>query len=424
MKASTAHLFCVIVISSAALVQRQTAHAAGEADRLAAAIVKSHARSCGTLQTYSEEAILAFDFQDRVAGVDLSERSKTTLLRFVFIRGKGFCLDSTDTALYAANGSLTLYRPLQAQYQLRSIKAEPTLDDVLQAVDPQFRLIRWHPALIGIFGAGDTPQTRIPDIARWQSIVRGKLGTREVWHVQALAGKPGPSGEGLPLQIWLDAKTFQVVRIVLDLSSTVESQAAKLRDGASPGSDTPVRATVTFSVIKSAQDEPIEESRLRFIPAEGDRQVDRFQFTAPELVGNRAPRIEGTTLAGKPFSLESHRGKLVLIDFWSTWCAPCVAHLPHLQKLSADFPNDLVVVGVNADNAEQSDQVRRLIESQKITFSQLLDAQGNNRRRFRVGGFPCLVLIDRQGIVRDMFPAPSRLSSLRTRIRELLEAAN
>jgi thiol-disulfide isomerase/thioredoxin len=423
MQPVTVRLFCAIVISSAILAQRQAALAAGEADRLAAAVVKSHARSYGALQTYYEEAVLAFDFQGRVGGVDLSQRSRTTPLRFVFVRGKGFCLESTDTALYAVNGSLTLYRPVQAQYQLRSIKAEPTLDDVLQAVDPEFRMVRWHPALIGILGAGDTPQTRIPDIAQWQSVARGKLGTRDVWQVQALAGKPGPSGEGLPLQIRLDAQTFQVVRIVLDLSSTVQSQAAKLRGGAAAGTDPPVKATVTFSVLKSARNEPIEDSRLRFMPAEGDRQVDRFELTAPELIGNRAPQIEGPTLAGKPFSLESQRGRLVLVDFWGTWCAPCVAHLPHLQKLSAEFQNDLVVVGVNADNAEQSDQIRRLVESQRITFPQILDPQGSNRRRFRVGGFPCLVLIDRQGIVRDMFPAPSRLSDLRGRIRELLEAA-
>jgi cytochrome c biogenesis protein CcmG/thiol:disulfide interchange protein DsbE len=379
-------------------------------EQYAAAIAKGHTLFYRTLNTYTEEATLTYTFRGKVQGMDLSRRNHSSILRCAFVRGKGFALESSDTALFVSADSLTLYRPLQSQYQVRKIKSEPTLDDFLQAVDPVFRKIRWYPPLIGIFAKGDSPQSLVPEITRWESVARETLGTREVWHVRARAGA-GHGNEALPLQMWFDAATCQLVKAEADLAPMLKATSGD-----------PVEATITFTVETSTRNQPVDESRLCFRPAESDRRVEHFDFADATPIGSRIPNVAGTTFKGDKLSLESLRGKVVLLDFWTTWCAPCLAHLPHVEKLGAEFGDDLVVVGVNADNSDESSRVQEVLAAKKIHFTQLADSQGIWRKVFRVGGFPSYVLIDRQGIVRDIFPAHSPLSDLRMRIQEQVAA--
>jgi len=399
-----------ILVVTAVLCAQQ-----GGVAQTVAAIAKGHTLFYKTLNTYTEQATLTYTFRGKVQGMDLSQRSQSTILRFAYIRGKGFALESTDTALFVSADSLVLYRPLQSQYQVRKIKSEPTLDDLLQVVDPAFRpafrKIRWYPPLVGIFAKGDKPQSLAPEITKWEAVTPGTLGTREVWHVRARAGGDGKANQGIPLQMWFDAATCQLVKAEVDVAPMLKAQSVD-----------PVEATVTLTVETSSRNQAIDEARLRFRPAEGDRKVEQFDFAEPTLIGKRIPNVAGTTFKGDKLSLESLRGKVVLLDFWSTWCAPCLAYLPHVEKLSTEFEGDLVVIGVNADNADQSKQVREILAAKKIHFTQLADPQGTLRKAFRVGGFPSYVLIDRQGIVRDIFPAHSPLSRLRIRIQEQVAA--
>jgi thiol-disulfide isomerase/thioredoxin len=400
-----------LILAVAAVVCAQQGAVAQTPEQYAAAIAKGHTLFYKSLNTYTEEATVTYTFRGKVQGMDLSQRNHSTILRFAFVRGKGFALESSDTALFVSADSLTLYRPLQSQYQVRKIKSEPTLDDLLQAVDPVFRKIRWYPPLVGIFAKGDSPQSLVPEITRWESVAPGTLGTREVWHVRARAGGDGKANQGIPLQMWFDAATCQLVKAEADLSPMLKAQSVD-----------PVEATVTLTVETSSRNQAIDESRLRFRPAEGDRKVEQFDFAEPTFIGKRIPNVAGTTFKGDKLSLESLRGKVVLLDFWTTWCAPCLAYLPHVEKLSAEFEGDLVVIGVNADNADQSKQVREILAAKKIRFTQLADPEGHLCRAFRVGGFPSYVLIDRQGIVRDIFPGRSSVADLRSRIQEHVAA--
>jgi thiol-disulfide isomerase/thioredoxin len=388
--------------------------------QLAIAIAKSHALFYRTLQTYTEEATVAYEFQGKVGGVDLAQRSSTGRLRLTFLRGKGFALESTDTALYVDGDSLTLYRPMEGQYVVRKIRNDPSLEDLLEQLDPPLRIVRWHPAILGLFGKAGPQGTVVPEVTNWDSIGRDRLGEREVWHVRSRVGRGSGGAGDLPLDIWLDAALCQVLKVELDMSPMLKAQLPKLGGASPPGSATPISAKVVFSVLKSARNPVMDEGCLRFRPGEGDRKVPRLEFQAPALVGTRAPSFEGTTLGGDRFSLEANRGKLVLLDFWATWCGKCVAHLPHLQKISGEFADDLVVVGVNADDPDRADQVRRVLADAGCTFPQVLDTQGAIRRQFRVAGLPVLVLIDRKGIVCDVYPAPTPFSRLRGRIQEQL----
>ena len=73
--------------------------------------------------------------------------------------------------------------------------------------------------------------------------------------------------------------------------------------------------------------------------------------SAPE-VGDPAPAFDLTQIDGEVFHLSDHLGKVVFLNVWATWCPPCVAEIPDIQKLSEAHPDDLVVIGVSVDEAE------------------------------------------------------------------------
>lgn len=79
-------------------------------------------------------------------------------------------------------------------------------------------------------------------------------------------------------------------------------------------------------------------------------------FAAAEesvLVGLEAPDFEVTTLDGEVFRLSEHRGKVVYVNIWATWCPPCVDEIPDIQKLAEAHPDELAVIGVSIDDSRE-----------------------------------------------------------------------
>jgi thiol-disulfide isomerase/thioredoxin len=115
-----------------------------------------------------------------------------------------------------------------------------------------------------------------------------------------------------------------------------------------------------------------------------------------------APEFELPDLTGKPVHLSDFRGKTVVIDFWATWCPPCVFQVPELNALwqAHKDSGDLAVVGVAVD-AEGAEVVKPWVEEQGVTYTILL---GNEdlAREFGVLGFPTVVLVKPDGTVDSL----------------------
>ena len=117
-------------------------------------------------------------------------------------------------------------------------------------------------------------------------------------------------------------------------------------------------------------------------------------------IGTPAPDFTIPDLAGEAVSLASMQGrKIVLIEFWATWCPPCRMVLATLRRMEQSLrEHDVEVLSVN--QAETVEQVRRFVAQEGTPFHVLLDTDGAVAARYRVTSLPTMLLIDRRGIVR------------------------
>jgi cytochrome c-type biogenesis protein len=115
-------------------------------------------------------------------------------------------------------------------------------------------------------------------------------------------------------------------------------------------------------------------------------------------VGQIAPHFTTTTDAGESFTLAEQRGKVVLLNFWATWCGPCRVEMPEFQAAySAYAAQGLAVIGVN--NAETLEQIRSFREEFGLSFPLLLDEDAMIQEQYAVLNYPSTVVIDREGVI-------------------------
>ncbi|HJS59772.1 MAG TPA: TlpA disulfide reductase family protein [Vicinamibacteria bacterium] len=123
--------------------------------------------------------------------------------------------------------------------------------------------------------------------------------------------------------------------------------------------------------------------------------------------GDLAPPLRLPTLDGGVVDLASFRGKLVVLNFWATWCPPCVEEMPALEKLHrALSPEGLVVIGASVDEDEAT--LRAFVQKVGVTFATLRDPGGRGpTAAYRTTGFPETFVLDPQGVLLDRYIGPA-----------------
>ncbi len=119
--------------------------------------------------------------------------------------------------------------------------------------------------------------------------------------------------------------------------------------------------------------------------------------------GDPLPSFTLPDLDGTPWSLEAARGQVVVVNFWATWCPPCVAEMPALDRLQKKFADQpLKVVAVNV--GEEPYDVALFLRQVPLDLLILLDGKGQTSKQWNARGLPTTVVVDAEGRVRHHIP--------------------
>lgn len=166
-------------------------------------------------------------------------------------------------------------------------------------------------------------------------------------------------------------------------------------------SDMMVRSQISQeSAIKTFKSFNVDLKDYPFYKAV-DLRVKGIEST---MVGRLMPNFTTTnTMDGTTFELDELKGKHVLIDFWGTWCAPCIAEMPKVKEYQDKYKNELVVLGVNSGDTK--DKIKQFVEKNGYNWKQILTGKGTEDLvlKLNVAGFPTKFILDPEGKIIQRF---------------------
>lgn len=129
------------------------------------------------------------------------------------------------------------------------------------------------------------------------------------------------------------------------------------------------------------------------------RQEEAGRIQQSLVAGAKFPEFDEKDLNGKPFNLAACKGKVVLIDFWATWCGPCVAELPNVLKAYEKHHDaGFEILGISLDS--DKDRLESFLKEKKMTWQQYFDGKGWQNKlagRYGVNAIPATYLLDGEG---------------------------
>lgn len=164
-----------------------------------------------------------------------------------------------------------------------------------------------------------------------------------------------------------------------------------------------------------------EEHNRSESTAENETEQQGMAVQQGLLVGQRPPNIQLSTLGDKSFKLTDYKNKIVILNFWATWCPPCKAEMPDMQEFYENHKDEGVeVIAVNLTSAEKSkEDVQKFIDEYNIQFTIPLDQTGAAGQQYEIYSIPSSFIIDRNGTIRQRVIGPMSYEWMVSEVKEL-----
>lgn len=215
----------------------------------------------------------------------------------------------------------------------------------------------------------------------------------------------------------------QLLRISADLTELIEQAKAAGQD---------VSMEMYFHISNFKVDPKLTDDLFAFAPPDGATEVDTF-FEAPAgpaahtaLLGKPAPGFILERLEGGKLDIASHKDKnVVVLDFWATWCGPCVQAMPILAEVT-DSMKDKGVVFYAVNLREDKAKVNGFLQNQGLDINVLFDTDGAVANKYGVTGIPQTVIIGKDGTVQVIHVglSPNLRQSLTSELEQLVAGKN
>lgn len=126
-------------------------------------------------------------------------------------------------------------------------------------------------------------------------------------------------------------------------------------------------------------------------------------------VNQMAPDFSLKTLDGKEAKLSDYRGQKVILNFWATWCPPCKAEIPHMEKYYKNHAkkDHVEILAVNLTKSDKDENyIKDFIKSYDMTYPVLLDAEGEQQKQYEIVTIPTTFIIDTKGVIQKKIVGP------------------
>ena len=138
----------------------------------------------------------------------------------------------------------------------------------------------------------------------------------------------------------------------------------------------------------------------------------------PLNIGDKAPDFYLPNEEDETKTLSDYKGKYVLLDFWATWCKPCIQEIPYLSKAKQHFKNDnfeIISICVDKNTDIQKSIWKNTLAKHNTNWTQLYEGGENTLRSYKIKGFPTLILVNPQGIIVEIgnsLRGPNNINSI------------
>jgi thiol-disulfide isomerase/thioredoxin len=159
-----------------------------------------------------------------------------------------------------------------------------------------------------------------------------------------------------------------------------------------------------------------------WIVVSADKSNAAVKTSAPQT-GFAAPDFTLKTPDGEEYTLSKLKGNAVLVNLWATWCPPCRAEMPAIEKMHQEYKDQgLIVLAVDMTYQDNPADVVPFIQEYGLTFPVLLDETGTVGSSYQLRSLPSSYFIDRTGIIQEVvIGGPMSEALLRTRIEQILK---
>jgi len=254
----------------------------------------------------------------------------------------------------------------------------------LDSIDPQIaHVVRKQNPSLALALSGDAEKELLDGAQTVEKVPDVKLDTVDYPALRITATDHD-------LTVAVDPRTHLMRWTSVDVSKAVRQEGA--HDVKS--------ALLTYDYATTTQS-PVEAAQFAWAPPPGSQQMQQ-DAQGSDLEGKDAPPFALAGLDGKQVSLGDVKGSVVVLDFWATWCGPCVGSLPQLDETYKSL-KDKGLKAFALDQQEDKQTVQKFVNDTKLSIPPLLDSDGKVGQAYGVQGIPQTVVIGKDGKIRKIF---------------------